>query len=209
MMEASLPYMSVGVVEDPLSAPKRYSYAHALMLSDKTAEAETSFSRAAMLAAPSAFNWHLLVRAAIFGGIGDLNELLDHPPPQAAKESPGCWREIAAALPQADRTKRMAAAARVRACVESGALQADAGTIVAAQLGDLDVAFALADYPLQPVSSPGTVFTRQTAGMRLDPRFEKLAAARHWLDYWRATKQTPDFCRTEPAPICATIAGKG
>ncbi|MGD9966272.1 MAG: adenylate/guanylate cyclase domain-containing protein [Hyphomonadaceae bacterium] len=91
-------------------------------------------------------------------------------------------------------------------------------------LGDLDEAFRLAErsYPDQrPLTEataadfelrrsvrfrqPRTLFRRQMAPFRADPRFIELARRIGLLDYWRLDGNEPDFCETESAPVCGLI----
>ncbi|MGD9978958.1 MAG: adenylate/guanylate cyclase domain-containing protein [Hyphomonadaceae bacterium] len=88
-------------------------------------------------------------------------------------------------------------------------------------LGDLDAAYRRAErsYPDQRVLRPETVaslelrrsvrfrrpmtlFKRQMAPFRADARFAPLAERLGLLDYWRVDGNEPDFCATEPAPVC-------
>jgi TolB-like protein len=88
-------------------------------------------------------------------------------------------------------------------------------------LGQLDRAFLIAQrsYPdqraLTPESAadlelrrsarmrtPSTLFKSELAPFRADPRFVELAQRIGLLDYWRVNGNEPDFCATEPAPVC-------
>jgi hypothetical protein len=91
-----------------------------------------------------------------------------------------------------------------------------------AQLGDLNRAYALADqlYPArvarsaaeeeqawlaEPNSTPLNLITsRVGAPFRRDPRYLALAQRVGLLAYWRSGK-LPDFCRSQPEPVCARL----
>ena len=79
--------------------------------------------------------------------------------------------------------------------------------------GLVDDAFAAADrWSLSgEIAETGTdfLFFPQTASMRRDPRFMKLAARLGLVDYWRSSGHWPDFCGEPTLPYdCRTEAAR-
>ncbi len=94
-----------------------------------------------------------------------------------------------------------AKAGAVKAVIEAantGSLGRGPALMLLAMLGDLDDAFAQAQFyePRNPYSPP-YLFLPTTAAMRYDPRFMPLARKLGFVAYWRATGRWPDFC-SEP-----------
>jgi TolB-like protein len=50
------------------------------------------------------------------------------------------------------------------------------------------------------------LFIPATAPMRADPRFAAVVERVGLLQYWRATHRPPDFCASEPAPVCRMLS---
>jgi len=69
-------------------------------------------------------------------------------------------------------------------------------------LGRIDEAFRL---PAEEASE-FVLFWPQTAPLRADPRFTKLAEKLGLLAYWKAAHVRPDFCATEHVPVCQVLA---
>jgi hypothetical protein len=205
LIEKAFPHLSVAVAGDPLSAPKRTGYAAALALAGRKADAEEQFERARRLASLSPQSWGVRIRAALFGGVGDIASLLGHPPASASSEMVQCWRDIAAGLAARDRVSRERAAKRARTCTDEEALPPEATLSAVSLLGDIDSALALAARPVQGSVTYAGHFTPQTAAMRADPRFLQLVEENGALEYWKTTRIRPDFCKTENVPVCGKL----
>jgi DNA-binding winged helix-turn-helix (wHTH) protein/tetratricopeptide (TPR) repeat protein len=91
-----------------------------------------------------------------------------------------------------------------------------------ADLGELDAAFAIARRLFPPLRgrdaadeeriwldepaafSIAVLSSPAAASLRRDPRFVELIDSFGLLDYWRSGRP-PDFCKSKPEPVCATI----
>jgi TolB-like protein len=118
------------------------------------------------------------------------------------------------------------AAALRQACAKEGAFVFMVRCMVAfSAVGDLDSAYAATDkiYPARVGRSPAEtertwlndpgapplefITSRASAPMRRDPRYLQLAQRVGLLDYWRSGR-APDFCRTNPEPICPRLLAR-
>ena len=87
---------------------------------------------------------------------------------------------------------------QIRQAGDAGILNRANAMTLLAMLGDIDGAFAQAEFfqPVNPYSAPH-LFISTTAAMRADPRFMLLARKFGFVAYWRETGHWPDFC-SEP-----------
>ena len=91
------------------------------------------------------------------------------------------------------------AAGLVQGAAAAGSIDHGQALLLLALLGDRDAAFAQAQLydPASPFQPP-YLFLPQTAPLRADRRFMRLAGRLGLTDYWRSTGRWPDFC-FEPA----------
>ena len=113
--------------------------------------------------------------------------------------------------------------AQVRALCKSPSEDDELPCMLAlAKSGDMDEAYALADKIYPPrrgrtaadeeriwlehpdVMTPVFITAPGAAPLRRDPRYVALAARVGLLSYWRSGRP-PDFCRSNPEPICARL----
>jgi DNA-binding winged helix-turn-helix (wHTH) protein/TolB-like protein len=149
-------------------------------------------------------------------GRKELQAVLGELPPARAER----WRGILAAL---DSRRPADIAALTRDCAKPGDDWWSC-MVSFSMLGRLDDAFRIAGeaYPDQrpaPGESlvhkwlanpelPSTryLFIPATAPMRADPRFAAVVERVGLLQYWRQTRRPPDFCASEPAPVCRMLS---
>lgn len=89
-------------------------------------------------------------------------------------------------------------------CDVAAVIRPDAAYALYAFVGDLDSAFA-ASFPRLPIGETSFMFLPSTRAARLDDRFETYAEKQGLVTYWKKTGNLPDFCATEPAPVCAKL----
>jgi DNA-binding winged helix-turn-helix (wHTH) protein/TolB-like protein len=116
------------------------------------------------------------------------------------------WQAYFAAQPPANEAARLRLTSEmIRTASAQGRLDPGWAMTMLAGLGDVDGAFAASDryatafHTYDPIYPP-YLFLPQTAAMRLDPRFMKLAARLGLVDYWRTTGNWPDFCAEPGLP---------
>jgi DNA-binding winged helix-turn-helix (wHTH) protein/TolB-like protein len=110
-----------------------------------------------------------------------------------------------------DAKGRGAAIKTVTDAAHSGSLSHGDALLLLTLLGDLDSAFTQADLyaPIVSAYPPAYLFLPQTAPLRADPRFMKVANRLGFVAYWRTTGQWPDFCSTPNLPYdCRAEAAK-
>ena len=145
-----------------------------------------------------------------------IDDIEGHPPgmPEATVIH---WRILLKALGSRSQADIDAAMASTIALISRNPSAAARGICVAAKLGDLDAAFAMAEaYLLRRGPSVGVLpsgpellavtdgrwqitmllFIPATAPMRADPRFMVLCRDMGMVDYWRASGTRPDFLDT-------------
>ncbi len=114
------------------------------------------------------------------------------------------WRKS-----DAERDRRVATTA-ILGVVASGRLYPAEAVPMLAKMGQLDAAFGVAQgYAEDPrtlmsgmLFRPEFLFFPETAPMRRDPRFIRLAETLGLVRFWQETGVWPDFCRSEPQSIC-------
>jgi DNA-binding winged helix-turn-helix (wHTH) protein/TolB-like protein len=116
------------------------------------------------------------------------------------------WQAYFTALPPAIEPERLRRTSEIiRTASAQGRLDPAWAMTMLAGLGDVDGAFAAGDRYAAAFSAydpvhPPYLFLPQTAAMRRDPRFIKLAARLGLVDYWRTTGNWPDFCAEPGLP---------
>jgi hypothetical protein len=203
--DKAFPYVSLGIASDPLSTPKRTGYALGLALSGRKADAEEQLAAASRLAKLNPALWQFRMRAAVYGGVGDVAVLLDHPPAGTASETVQCWRDIVAGLASRNAAARTRTSKRAKACVDAGAVPPESVIGALSMLGDVDAALAMAETPVLGMRSYAEHFVPHNAVMRADPRFLALMESNGAMAYWKSTGTVPDFCKTEEAPVCRAL----
>jgi hypothetical protein len=130
-------------------------------------------------------------------------------PPGMDQKAIDAW---IAALKASISKEPAAKAGAVKAVMEAartGSVGHGTALTLLAMLGDLDDAFAQAQfYRPVPPSAPPYLFLPTTAAMRSDPRFMQVAAKLGFVDYWRSTGQWPDFCSEPGLPYDCRAAAK-
>jgi hypothetical protein len=157
------------------------------------------------------FAWEMAVITAVFGGVGDFEELAKQVPANVPAFVVPCYRDLAVGLKQKAQPARQAAYRKADKCLTDfdsphAIMQA------ASQFGDLDRAFAIV---ATPEKVRGLVrsyylpwFLPSTKAMRADPRFLPLMQQVGYLDYWKQTKTNPDVCKTpqeKAIPLCKAL----
>ena len=135
---------------------------------------------------------------------------------QAQTNAPGEASPVLAAI-----TSKSLPAVRT-ACSPAKEVEAAVCMLGLASLGDVDAAYRLADTVFasrvgrtpaeeeriwldRPAPVPVSFLTSAAAApLRGDPRYVALAARLGLLSYWRSGRP-PDFCRSNPEPICARL----
>jgi DNA-binding winged helix-turn-helix (wHTH) protein/TolB-like protein/tetratricopeptide (TPR) repeat protein len=115
------------------------------------------------------------------------------------------WRTSLLAMKSGRPEARAAAASAARTAAAAGRLAPAVAVLLLVQLGDVDGAFAVAErspwqVELYDLAGPPVLFIAQTAPLRRDPRFMRLAAKLGLVRYWRASGNWPDFCAEPGLP---------
>ena len=200
--------------EDPLHNGANWSLALSLAQNDRLTEARALVAQMrrrwpGQMSTREAQHW-----VSFVGGATD--ELLGQLADPAARsvsldeQSAELWTIGLKAATSRDPDVRAAAIQKIKQAGDSGTLERGHALTLLAILGDLDGAFAQANFyqPLDPFSAP-YLFITPTAPLRSDPRFMVLARKLNFVDYWRATGKWPDFCAEASLPYdCHIEANK-
>jgi DNA-binding winged helix-turn-helix (wHTH) protein/TolB-like protein len=204
------------VTLDPLSGPKLMGLADSLVSVKEPAEAERIF---AQLHAryPNEGEWQAHVVAALFHGVGDVEIIVNAPPPSVSRQSIACVEDIVRLVRLATKESSSQAVGRVADCRSKGALQPTPADHLRALLGDFEFLFAGEEgasgflfnrpYPVVLVLSR-IMFDQRLAHLRSDSRFASLTEKLGLFAYWRDSKRLPDFCLVEQAPVCVQLADR-
>lgn len=164
--------------------------------------------------------------SAFYGAFAEADVLLHDSTVKAVLEPDGSLKvfgDIATALRHRQQAE---IAAVVQDCAQPQGRSMDVRRIcfmALAALGRLDDDFKLADflYPDQRGATPearerqwlatdvaGTAYLTVpvTAPLRRDPRYRDVVERLGLLQYWKANGHPPDFCATEPAPVCRMLS---
>lgn len=207
------------LANDPYKPAKMARMIRMLEASGREDEAASVFSQATRLWPDT----DRMEEARLLGMIEDGN---DEAIARLARENPSEMPKAAVfeKLAMAGQRRDRAEAKRTCTGAALGPLLLAQCMAVAADLGDMDLSYAIAAnlFPAQTAGSPAdedrlwldrpdsfpTEILTGPAGkaMRGDPRFIALANRTGLLSYWRSGRM-PDFCTREHEPVCARIGG--
>ncbi len=140
--------------------------------------------------------------AMLDGRDDELMKLLDDPSGRDGLSDVGAqvWRDVLLAGRTASKMHRRTIADEIATAASTGTIEPGPAALLAARLGDLDLAFDLARAYEPNHYSPPYLFLSTTTLMRKDPRFMLGAERLGWGAYWRATGRWPDFCSDPDLP---------
>ena len=126
------------------------------------------------------------------------------------QQTADAWSAALKAISSKDAAAKAAAIQKVKETADTGSLNRGHALTLLTMLGDLDGAFAQAEFyqPSNPYSPP-FLFLSVTAPMRADHRFMPLARKLGFVTYWSATGHWPDYCSEPGLPYdCRAEADK-
>ena len=192
-------YWNVATSTDPLQ--NTFYLAYLFAIKGKASQAQDLFERE-FARYPSADIWGAWVSTAIFLGVGDADAMLMAPPTSIPRPAVECWRSIRKAYLSRNRKVRLAGSNKALECNTVGVIGNNEALISFVALGNLDLAFAMAEAQGAPTEA---LFWPTTSEMRADKRFLPLVEQLGLMDYWKASKTRPESCDTETAPFCRAL----
>jgi hypothetical protein len=188
--------------QDPLHNGASWSLAWSLAEHGRMAEARALVAQMqkqwpSQVSTRDARLWVSLAR----GATDDLLAQLADPtgrPSSMDQQSAELWAVGLKARASHDPLVKAEAIKQIRQAGDARILNRGHAMMFLAMLGDLDGAFAQAEFyqPINPYAAP-LLFLSPTAAMRADIRFMRLARKFGFVTYWRETGHWPDFC-SEP-----------
>ncbi|MEQ1754374.1 MAG: toll/interleukin-1 receptor domain-containing protein [Micropepsaceae bacterium] len=195
----ALAYWNVASSTDPLQSTFYIAFLHAMQGKADLARREFEMELARY---PSAALWNAWVAMAIFLGTDDAEKVMQSTPSFVPATAVDCWSVIRKAYVSGNRKAKKSAASLAFDCNRQGIIESDVALVTIAALGDLDLAFDVAEVMGVPNEA---LFWPTSAAMRADKRFLPLVERLGLMAYWKSSKSKPEVCFAESVPFCLAL----